>query len=112
MKLFDAAAMALEKGGECVLGSAELNTHACYFIYGRLRPGEKGRVVSPGKGHEEIFCLVSGRVRLETPDGIISLSEGQAFHICGDESLLMDNEGDTEAVYVMAGGHSSPHGHH
>ena len=46
-----------EEQGEYILGSAVLKTHACYLVYGRLKEKEKERMVKPGKGHEEIFCL-------------------------------------------------------
>jgi uncharacterized cupin superfamily protein len=112
MHIYDVSEAAMKKGGEFILGSAELHTHACYLGYGVLKPGETGREIRPGKGHEEIVCLVSGEAGIRTSAGRIRLAAGQAFHISGDESLLMDNDGDKEAVYVIAGGHSGPHGDH
>jgi hypothetical protein len=112
MRIYNVSEIAKEKDGECILGSAELHTHACYFVYGTLGPGEKGRKIRPGRGHEEIVCLVSGDASIRGAADSMSLAAGQAFHLRGDESFLMDNDGDREAVYVIAGGHSEPHEHH
>ncbi len=111
-RIYDVSADAKEKGGECILGSAELHTHACYLVYGILTPGEKGREIRRGKGHEEIVCLVSGGASIRGAAGSVRLAAGQAFHLSGEESFLMDNDADKETVYVIAGGHSGPHGHH
>ena len=53
-KTFPVQKWAIEAGGEHVLGLKDLGTHACYLIYGELAPGEAGRKVCPGAGHEEI----------------------------------------------------------
>ena len=37
--------------GETILGVKDLGTHACYLIYGEVRPGQSGRLVRPGAGH-------------------------------------------------------------
>jgi uncharacterized cupin superfamily protein len=100
-----------ENNGEYVLGSADLHTHACYFIYGILNPGEKGRLIRPGKGHEEIVCLISGDVMLRSEKESFALYEGQAFHLKGEEAYHMDNQGSSNAVYVISGGHSEGHAH-
>ncbi|MHB8881244.1 MAG: cupin domain-containing protein [Thermodesulfovibrionales bacterium] len=112
MKQYDLSEEAGKKGGEAILGSEQLHTHACYLVYGTLGPGEKGRKVSPGKGHEEIFCLVAGLVEMTRAGQRLRFVPGQAFHLRGEESWSMDNAGETEAVYVLAGGHSEAHEHH
>jgi len=111
MKTYDIAELAREKG-EYVLGSAELNTHACYMVFGIMNTGEKDRTLKPGRGHEEIFCLISGVVTLRNGGQKIFLGPGQALHLRGDESWTMDNDGPSEVVYVLAGGHSGGHEHH
>jgi glyoxylate utilization-related uncharacterized protein len=111
MKIFDIIDLALKNGGEYVLGAADLHTHACYLIYGVLRLREKGRVISPGKGHEEIICLIQGEVLLHGDDKPVSLRPGQSFYLKGEEKYLMDNEGKSDAVYVISGGHSEAHSH-
>ncbi len=100
-----------EKQGEYVLGSAVLKTHACYLVYGILRQTDEERMVTPGKGHEEIFCLVSGEVVLRGDGESFTLKPGEAFHIRGQDALTMKNSGTGDAVYVIAGGHSEQHKH-
>ena len=48
--------------GEFVLGARQTGSHACYMIYGTLRPGEKGRLIKPGEGHEEIVLSARGSI--------------------------------------------------
>ncbi len=111
MKIYDVSELALMSNGEYVLGLADLNTHACYFIYGILKPSERGRVIKPGKGHEEIVCLIDGEVFLQGDTETFSLKQGQAFYLNGEETYLMDNLTDKNALYVIAGGHSEGHYH-
>jgi glyoxylate utilization-related uncharacterized protein len=111
MKIYNVLDLALKHNGEYVLGSADLHTHACYFIYGVLNPGEKGRPIKPGKGHEEIIFLVQGEVFIRGDTGTFSLKQGQAFYLKGEETYLMDNNGKGDAVYVISGGHSEGHLH-
>lgn len=100
-----------EEQGEYILGSAVLKTHACYLVYGRLKEEEKERMVKPGKGHEEIFCLISGEVVLRGGSAPFTLKPGQAFHIRENNTLFMENSGTGDAVYLIAGGHSEQHDH-
>lgn len=111
MNCYTMIELAEKNGGEYVLGSADLHTHACYFIYGILQPEEKGRLLKPGKGHEEIVCMIQGEAVLCGEKETFVLREGHAFHIRGEETLSMDNTGTGRAVYVIAGGHSEPHPH-
>ncbi|MBM3310715.1 MAG: hypothetical protein FJY80_04330 [Candidatus Aminicenantes bacterium] len=94
-------------GGEYVLGMRDLKTHACYLIYGELAPGETGRRVSPGEGHEEILLAVTGDVTLVEGTEASVLREGEAVHFAGEETVLLSNPGRETCVYVLAGGHSS-----
>ncbi len=105
MDVYDVSELAVKNKGEYVLGSAELHTHACYFVYGVLKPDEKGRVIKPGNGHEEIACIVQGEVILRGESEIFNLKKGQAFHIRGEDAYHMDNNGKAEVIYVIAGGH-------
>jgi hypothetical protein len=56
-------------------------------------------MIRPGKGHEEILAVVKGCL---TVTGRYSgtLEEGHAFHIEGDQTCLLENTGDSEAVYM------------
>jgi hypothetical protein len=74
--------------GEYILGAEQTGSHACYVIYGIMKPHEKGRELKPGKGHE-----------------------GQAIHLRGDETAWLENASGAEAVYVISGGHADG-GHH
>ena len=98
--------------GESVLGSRETGSHACYLIYGVLKPGEKGRELKPGKGHEELILVITGDLRLSGHHTGM-LKQGQAIHLQGAESCFAENPGSINAVYVISGGHSgSGPGHH
>lgn len=108
MKLFEVAEK-VPDSGEYILGSRETGSHACYLVYGALRPGEKGRELRPGHGHEEIVLAPIGDLRL-TGHHTGTLKQGQALHLRGKQSVFVENTGDSQALYVIAGGHSS-HGH-
>ncbi|MEW6110447.1 MAG: hypothetical protein AB1632_14980 [Nitrospirota bacterium] len=81
MKIYNVSDLALRNNGEYVLGSSDLRTHACYLIYGLLDENEKRRVIKPGKGHEEIVCLVKGEVMLFSEEKSFTLRQGQAVHL-------------------------------
>ena len=111
MKIYDVIAKAAGSG-EYILGARETGSHACYLIYGVLKPGEKGRVLSPGKGHEEIVLAITGDLQLSGHCTVL-LKQGQAIHLQGEQSCHAENPGMINARYVISGGHSeSEHGHH
>lgn len=106
MKSHPLSELCKEAGGEYVLGLKDLDTHACYMIYGELNPGEQGREVRPGSGHEEILLAVVGDLTISGPhDGI--LRQGRAMHFREEAACTISNPSDKKAVYVMAGGHSA-----
>jgi len=96
--------------GEFIFGSEHTGSHACYMIYGILKPGEKDRLIKPGKGHEEMILAVKGSLKI-SGRFIGELKEGCAFHIAGEDTVYLQNAGADAACYVIAGGHS-PSGHH
>lgn len=104
---FDCLMRAKAEGGETVLGSQELDTHSCYFVYGVLEPGQKGRQLHPGPGHEEIFCVVAGVVTLVGSEGEQHIKLGEAFYLKGDVTYTLENRQKMPAVYVAAGGHTA-----
>lgn len=106
VKTYDCLMRAKAEGGETVLGAQDLETHACYLIYGILEPGQKGRVLNPGPGHEEIVCLVAGVATLVGPDGPQPLKIGEAFYLKGDVTYTLENHQKMPVVYIAAGGHS------
>ena len=85
-------------------------TFGCGSIHGALKPGEKGRELRPGHGHEEIVLAMIGDLGL-TGHYTGTLKQGQAMHLTGEESVFVENTGHSQALYVIAGGHSD-HGHH
>jgi hypothetical protein len=108
MKVFDVRAR-LGDSGETILGVEDTGSHACYLIYGVMKPGEKGRMLKPGRGHEELILaakgdfLVSGHMRGE-------LKQGHAIHLKGEATCWLENATGEEGLYVVSGGHSgSPH---
>jgi len=109
MKAFDVRALAAGEGGEYVLGMKDLGTHACYLIYGTLKPGVVGRRVKPGHGHEEILCSVVGNLLIHSREEAFTLERGHAVHVREDESFEISNPDQEDAIYVIAGGHARPH---
>ncbi len=111
MKHYNVKKSACEQGGEYVLGMKDLHTHACYLIYGVMEPGESGRIVKPGDGHEEILCAVTGPLVIHGEKGESVLEEGHAVHVKESEQFTISNPSETAVVYLMAGGHCRPHHH-
>lgn len=97
--------------GEYVFGAEDTGSHACYMIYGIVKPGEKKRLIRPGKGHEEMVLAMKGDFEV-TGAFTGRLTEGSVFHISGDTSVFFENTGAREAIYIIAGGHSDHHHHH
>ena len=87
MKKTDLRGKAKKGDGEYVFGAADTGSHACYMIYGILKPGEKERMIRPGKGHEEILAAVKGNL-LVTGQYSGGLEEGHALHIGGGADLF------------------------
>ncbi len=96
--------------GEYVLGHDATGSHACYLIYGVLKPGETDREFRPGRGHEEMVLVISGQLRLRGHE-TGTLEQGKAIHLRDEERCLADNPGAVPAVYVIAGGHSGSEHH-
>ena len=111
MKTFDLnAAATTSPEGEAIFGLEQTGSHACYMVYGILKPGEKERLVKPGRGHEELVLAAAGDLHVT---GCFTgvLKEGLAFHVAGESECRLENRGDSDAWYVIAGGHSEA-GHH
>jgi len=107
MQKYDLRNQALSsEDGEHIFGAEDTGSHACYMIYGILKPGETKRLIRPGKGHEEMVLAMKGDLEIS---GHVSghLDEGSAIHIIGDASAYRENTGLAEAAYVIAGGHST-----
>ena len=109
MKKINLREKAAKNEGEYVFGAADTGSHACYVIYGLLKPGEKERMIRPGKGHEEIIVAVKGHMNM-TGHYIGPLAEGHAVHLADEQTCFLENRGVSEVMYIVAGGHSG-HGH-
>jgi len=96
--------------GEFIVGADQTGSHACYLLYGILKPGET-RALSPGHGHEEIFCCLEGEVIAKADSDENPVKKGQCFHMKGEDSLSISNECPNPVVYVLAGGHSDSSHH-
>lgn len=97
--------------GEIIIGSELTGSHACYMIYGVMKPEEKERLIKPGKGHEEIVLILKGKVRVSGEwEGF--LSQGDVCHIKGEETLYFENITNSPVLYIIAGGHSEEGHHH
>ena len=106
MKIFEVKNKAIySEKGECLLGFREIGSHACYMIYGILKSKEKARSLKPGPGHEEIILAIKGDLEVT---GVYSgdLKEGCALHLEGNQECFLENQGESDAVYIIAGGHS------
>jgi hypothetical protein len=109
MKIFEIVEN-VQDSGEYILGARETGSHACYLVYGVLKPGEKGRELRPGHGHEEFVLALMGDLRL-TGHSTGTLKQGQAVHLAGEQSVFVENTGNSQALCVIAGGHTG-HGHY
>lgn len=112
MNLFELKTRAAAENGETVLGAKDLGTHACYLIYGVIKKGDPPRRLRPGAGHEEIICIVQGRVVVDGEEGeSFEVLAGEAFYLKGEQTCFATALSD-EVIYAAAGGHSEGAGHH
>jgi len=106
MRIFEVKDSATNsKRGEFLVGFQETGSHACYMIYGVLKSREKARSMKPGPGHEEIVLAMIGDLEV-TGFYSGSLKEGSAIHLKGNQECFLENHGGSDAVYIIAGGHS------
>jgi hypothetical protein len=106
MRIFEVKNSATSsKKGEFLIGFQETGSHACYMIYGILKSKEKARSLKPGPGHEEIVLAMKGDLEV-TGSYLGSLKEGFALHLQGNQECFLENHGESDAVYIIAGGHS------
>jgi len=106
MRIFEVKNKAIHSDrGEFLLGYRETGSHTCYMIYGVLKSEEKARLVKPGPGHGEIVLAMEGDLEI-TGHYTGSLKEGSAFYIEGEEECFLENPAESDAVYIIAGGHS------
>jgi len=95
----------LHLSGENTLGAEQAGSHASYLVCGGFKAGERGRMVNPGKGCEEIVLGLRGNLFMRGRyAGVLKL--GDALHLGSDDPCFIDNPGNTESVYVIARGHA------
>lgn len=103
MKIYKLPQLAeLNPNNEYSLGPGELGG-SVYLTYGRLRPKETSKRLSPGEGREEIICIIKGSIRIKSGKTSFTVGAGEAFHSKEAQVFLLDNLGDEEAVYISAG---------
>ncbi|MCX7724352.1 MAG: hypothetical protein N2042_03785 [Thermodesulfovibrio sp.] len=93
--------------GEYIIGFEQTGSHACYMIYGILKPKDEPRLIKPGKGHEEIVLILKGKAKINDK----TLYPGDSFHIVEEEFCFIENVSGSELIYIISGGHSEK-GHH
>ena len=95
-------------GGEFRLGPDELSTDSIYLVYGRLCPGESGRVIEAGGSGEEVVCVTKGKILVKGDSFDFKVAEGEAFRLNGNGPLRVVNTADDEeAVYIICGGEAA-----
>ena len=109
MRTFDVKTR-VDDTGEYILGAEDTGSHACYLIYGTMKPHEKERVLKPGRGHEELILAVQGNF-LVTGHMQGELQQGTAIHLKDDETCLLENATNQTSIYIISGGHSGGEHH-
>lgn len=105
MKIYKLPQLSDNPENEYCLGPEELGS-SVYLTYGRLRPKETAKKVSPAEGGEEIICVLKGSIRVKSGKTSFSVTAGEAFHSKEAQAFLFDNLTDEEAIYIAAGGAS------
>jgi len=108
MKIFKLPKLAdSASDGSFRLGKEELGSDAVYMLYTRLRPGEGPKKIVPAGGAEEIIFVMKGNLRVKSSKADFLVGPGEAFHSKGAASLLMENIGADDAVFISAGGRAA-----
>lgn len=92
--------------GTYILNGHDLDSCAVHMLYGKVRPGEAPRKLSPAEGAEEIVLVLKGSIKVKCGKTSATVGPGEAFHLKGTEELYIENNGNIEAAYIAAGGSS------
>lgn len=92
--------------GTYLLGGHDLNSGAVHMLYGKVRPGEAPKRLSPAEGAEEIVFVLRGSLKVRCGKTAAAVGPGEAFHLKSTEELYIENTGSIEAAYIAAGGNS------
>jgi hypothetical protein len=88
--------------GGYLLGPEDLMTDAVYLSYRSIPPRGPEAMIPAKDGFEEVVYVLKGSVRVSCEKSEFSATAGEAFHPKG--AIRLDNPGDGEAVYIVAGG--------
>jgi len=92
--------------GTYLLGGHDLNSSTVHMLYGKVRPGEAPKRLSPAEGAEEIIFVLKGSLTVRCGKTAAAVGPGEAFHLKSTDALYIENAGNTEAAYLAAGGNS------
>ena len=82
-----------------------------YFGIGFLESNEKNRKVGPGRGHEEILYLQSGKIEIVLENNTLILDEGELLYIPDKTKVILKNLAGKKSQFIIAGGHVKHHNH-
>jgi len=103
----------IESGKKEFYYGAKLNKmiQDTYLGMGFLEPNEEKRKVGPGRHHEEIICILNGKVQVSSKNGEELLNEGEVYFMEDGKKIRLKNLKDERAFFVIAGGHTKHHSH-
>jgi len=83
-----------------------------YLGMGFLDPNEEKRKIGPGRHHEEILCILNGKVQVRSKKDEEILDKGEVYFMEDGKKIRLKNLTDKRAYFVIAGGHTKHHHHH
>ncbi|HEY4707335.1 MAG TPA: cupin domain-containing protein [Thermodesulfobacteriota bacterium] len=93
--------------GTYMLDGHELNSSSVHMLYGKIRPGEAPKKLSPAEGSDEIIFVLKGSLRVRCGKTAAAIGPGEAFHLKSTDAYFIENTGNIEAAYIAAGGSST-----
>ncbi len=93
--------------GTYMLDGHELTSSSLHMLYGKIRPGEAPKRLSPSGGSEEIIFVLKGSLRVRCGKTAAAVGPGEAFHLKSTDAYFIENTGNIEAAYIAAGGSSA-----
>lgn len=103
----------IESGKKEFYYGAKLNKKIkdTYLGMGYLEPQEENRIIGPGRHHEEILCLLNGKIKISSNNEEETLREGEVYFMEDGTKIRLMNLTDIRAYFVIAGGHTKHHHH-
>ncbi|TXT64655.1 MAG: hypothetical protein BAJALOKI3v1_180018 [Promethearchaeota archaeon] len=87
------------------------NIKDTYLGMGYLEQNEDKRKIGPGRHHEEILCVLNGRLQISSGDEAEELKEGEVYFLEDGKKIHLRNLTDERVYFVVAGGHTKHHKH-